>query len=430
VGRLERSECVCVLFGRTGGRLDLEHGHAYTSPSRLTAPTGAGFGALELAYHIRHVLVHATRCNGGVLPTSCGGAMGHAATRVAVLFAGELRFASESHLELVLTQCQGSVVYVATYEAFERLALRLTGGVRSRVAIVSSLAPDSNHTISFREANRLRAELGLPLMQLSNGTALRTKGVHKRTGEASPTTAQQWATLDAALARFEHELGNATLVVRSRTDATIISAASSVAARSPFGSAAFRYASLKEPPAGVLCANSDVVFYARSQTFVRVFRSLWWHVNSVYAALPTPSDAYALSAALRNSACTITQHLHHKQLGCNALGPDATDRAGTAGHVWAWRKLPKVVATSGPNGTTTTAWLAELPPDWRREPPSSLGFHSEQAFAYHVLVTSSAPCCTCELNSHAWRVKLLANRSQCAVVPSEHNNESSCRTVN
>ena len=149
-------------------------------------------------------------------------------SRVAVLFAGELRSDGRAHETLLLTQCRGAFVYVATYEPFASLALRLAAGNRSRVTFVTNLRPDAtNHTISHEEAGRLRRAAGVaplpPLTDAAMRRPLRTKGVHSRDGSPTPRPAQQWAILDVALQKFRESMlaEGITLIVRTRTDISI-----------------------------------------------------------------------------------------------------------------------------------------------------------------------------------------------------------------
>ena len=331
---------------------------------------------------------------------------------VAVLYVGELRSSGEAHIRLLQRQCAGSSVWIVTYRAFESLALRLTGNNTSRILFVSGLQPDANHTISFTEANRLRTEAGLPSMADPPSTMvahLKAKGKLNHDGTPSPSTTQQWASMDAALQRFGAEMlrAGATTIVRSRTDVMIGPA--------PYGSPSFRYASLGRLRAGVVCASSDRVFYAESRTFLRVLGDFWYAANTRYAGLPTDADAALLADRVARHRARQTflpkgGIAEAAELGCNAVGPPA-------GHNYAWRKLPR-------NASNASLWV--YPPDWSKVGPESLAFHSEQAFAYHVMVTMGAWCNICDMHGKGTSVNLHANRAECSSLPTEAAKSSSC----
>ena len=58
--------------------------------------------------------------------------------------------------------------------------------------------------------------------------------------------------------------------------------------------------------------------------------------------------------------------------------------------------------------------------------PESLAFHSEQAFAYHVMVTMGAWCNICDMHGKGTSVNLHANRAECSSLPTEAAKSSSC----
>lgn len=354
--------------------------------------------------------------------------------KVAVIFTGELRLDGPAQEHVLRTQCQGSTVYVATYRPFADLALRLANGHASRVMFASNLRPDDNHVISLHEASKLRRDAGLPPLKLASAaeqpTPLRAKGVRNRDGSPSPSTTQQWAVLDIALLVFGPELlrEKYSLIVRSRTDLAI-------GEPPPYGNLGFRYSALSLPLAGpnIVCASTDRVFYASGADFLRIFGSMWRDANLVYSRPPSEDHAAQLAqrvAAQLKLASSLQRFPKLEplvRLGCNALG------VAHNGVVYAWRKLPKAINTSksairmGDHiFQTSKAVPVYSRPNWTAMPHDMLGFHSEQAFAYHVMVTSDAACHSCFFQGPKGHAKLLVNRSSCRAVPGTARNESTC----
>lgn len=247
--------------------------------------------------------------------------------------------------------------------------------------------------------------------------------------------------LDVALLVFGPAMRRAkhTLIVRTRTDVVIGEGPS------PFGNPSFRYASLALPLASphLLCAASDRVFYASAPEFFRIFGGLWQAVHATYANLPTEIDAARLAAKVAaqtafHDKVKAFPALHDSlRLGCNALGVEA------GGHTYAWRKLPRAPAnftasnvptalpsaSSSPSSKPSLPWLKKLPPDWDAVPPDALAFHSEQAFAFHVMGTANASCHACFFQGARGRVKLLVNRSSCTAVPEAASSSTTCAPV-
>ena len=238
---------------------------------------------------------------------------------------------------------------------------------------------------------------------------LRAKGAHNRDGTPNPSTTQQWAMLDVALERFGEEMlaEGVSHIVRSRTDLILGSPA-------PLGSPYFRYAALATSTRpNAVCANTDRLFYADFQTFTRVFRSMWWYVNTMYGGRPTPEQARLLAERISFQVRRQNAQARHKQVfealrvGCNVI----------PGHNYAWRKLP-------PDGG---GYVVRHVPNWTRAPADVLFFHSEQAFTFHVMATMRAACDTCAMiRGSNSSVYLMPNRSACTSVPVEHSNVSNC----
>lgn len=137
-------------------------------------------------------------------------------SRVAVIVSGCLRFRNSAHFSKFQGRVAGSTVFIGTYQRYLNVAEMLTRN-SSRIVIVDKIVKDLpyNHVPLF-----------------------------------------QWASLDAVLKKFRHELLSFDFIVRTRTDLMQTD---------------LRYAELPPPRPGVVRCSADFVFYASPLTFISAF---------------------------------------------------------------------------------------------------------------------------------------------------------------
>lgn len=190
---------------------------------------------------------------------------------VRVIFAGELRFRDDDHLALVRKQCADARVYVVTYAKYRAIARILVDDDDERLLIVDEPDFVDRRVVHSKDTTVVSADWFSNLCRFAHRDCNSTadggglRGV--RVAVAYPG-AVQWGLLDIALRAWFVPAENGSVVspwdviVRARTDCnvTVVS----------HDRRAFSYGLLRPAPGRVYC-HSDKLFYARADTFLRVF---------------------------------------------------------------------------------------------------------------------------------------------------------------
>ena len=326
-------------------------------------------------------------------------------SRVAVLFAGELRIRDRAHLERLVEQTRGTDVFVSTYPEYRGIAERLVGpGASAHVRIEARgddrrigdgkqlvRNPPRDGQVEYCEAGAVswwNRSLENPTLKKGPACCAASCGACKRPscdsapggpqlccpqmirrrgrGCATPDDvgcllgtkpfikflrlkqlhySQQWRMLDVLLREYGDFLVRARTVIRTRTDVNLIYARNG---------SAVPFARLRASSAHNVDADTDWMLYANGRTFMRVFGDMVNTIEKQYESRrPTENEIEDYERVFYE-----VNNFPLRELGCLSPRGDSPKVS---------QKTPLAIAAWSLIGARGGNW-----------------FSSEHALAYHV----------------------------------------------